>query len=339
MLNFDSWQRCETVKYILDWCLPKPGAKLLDVGGYPGRMRHLLPHHDWVICDPLVDSPGEQVKGSADALPFKDNAFDLAVSIDVLEHIAPDKRTDILDEITRVSKHGMILTFPYDSDPVRNAEEKIRTAYKRLFKKEHPWLSEHKQFPLPSLQKILAHLDKKGGQIAALNVGSLHHWVYLQLMDLILESLPGGLDLAKDIDAFYQTKLFPHDFNLPTYRKVIIHLLHVEEPITLDFVTTPREEEILVEMELQEKFTHGLLHIFDEQEKEKEALEEEQQHSTLSGDYLSRLEETQRLWETSYKDTLNELQQSYAWRNNLEQRRSFRVYKRLMHMLGRKVNF
>lgn len=334
MLTFDSWQRAETVRSILEWCFPEREATFLDVGGYPGKMRHLMPKHRWVLCDPLVDAPGDQVRGSALHLPFQDKSFDFVVSMDVLEHIAPDQRLAAIDEMTRVSREGMILTFPYESREVQTAEENVRAAYQQLHKKQHPWLTEHKQYPLPDVNEISAHMGKKGGQMAVMDVGSLHHWAYLQMMDVIFEALPGCYDLSREIDRFYQEKLYIHDFNKPTYRKVILHLLRIEEPITLEFVTTPRDEELLTEMELQEKVTLGLLDIFARRDKEIENLEEKNQQISLSHEYFLRLEETQKYWEESLTGNVKELNESYKWRDNLEKRLSFRIYKRLMRLLG-----
>lgn len=337
MLNFDSWQRTETVSSILEWRFPENTAKLLDVGGYPGRMRNRLPRYDWVLCDPLVDAPGEQVKGSAMDLPFQKDSFDMAVSLDVLEHVAPENRLQILDEMGRVARDGMILTFPYKSPVVETAEAKVRDTYRQLFKKEHPWLTEHQQYPLPDVDELAEHLRERGGQVVVLNVGSLYRWVYLQLTDLLLEALPNALDLAQAIDSFYKETVFAHDFNLPTYRKIVVHLFLEEEPIPLDFITTPREEEIAVEMELQEKITQGLLNLFEGQQQEIETLQEKNQQAGLSHDYLARLEETVQLWEKTNTDTVKELSESYAWRDSLETRFSFKVYKRVMRLLGKPV--
>jgi ubiquinone/menaquinone biosynthesis C-methylase UbiE len=46
-------------------------------------------------------------------MPFKDGEFDFVFSLDMLEHIPKDKRLDAIREMVRVSKHDIIVAFPY----------------------------------------------------------------------------------------------------------------------------------------------------------------------------------------------------------------------------------
>jgi SAM-dependent methyltransferase len=46
------------------------------------------------------------IKGTASALPFPDGSFELAVNIGMLEHIPPDQRPGMLQEIFRVVRPG-----------------------------------------------------------------------------------------------------------------------------------------------------------------------------------------------------------------------------------------
>ncbi len=262
MLEFDSWQRCETVKHLLNWSLGEEKATLLDVGGYPGRMRAMMPQHDWILCDPLVDAPGDQLRGGAEALPFKDDSFDLCVALDVLEHIPEEKRPHVLQEMTRVSKYGLLLSFPYQNPLVEAAESHVREVYSHLNDgKEHPWLAEHALYPLPDLVQILEQLQSFGGETGVFDVGGVLRWMKLQFFDMLLEETPGTLDLAKELDRFYQDKIFPYEFKSTSYRKIILHLLHAQEPIPLELIQPPIEEEIPVEMEFQREIMMGLTDI------------------------------------------------------------------------------
>ncbi len=365
MLNFDSWQRCEMVRSLLRWALPDDGAGILDVGGYPGRMRSIMPEHNWMICDPKVDAPGNQIKGSADTLPFKDDAFDFCVSLDVLEHIEPSKREAVIKEMGRVARQGVVLTFPHNHTLVKAAEESVRHAYQLLYKKEHPWLSEHKQYALPDANTIHEFLMAVGGQSAIFDLGALRRWVHLQLIDLMLEATPNSLDLGKKLDEWYQEKLFLFEFNPPAYRKVILHLFNVDEPLGLDLIHPPLEEEVEADNAFFHEFTIGLLKLMLEQQsssddkmKQIQELEAQAQQarkaeaentptptppppetpapSSESTEYIMRLEQSLRSWEETYALTIEQLSETSQWRDQLEQRRSFRLYKRAMGLFGRK---
>jgi SAM-dependent methyltransferase len=51
------------------------------------------------------------VVASGLSLPFKNDAFDFAVSCDVLEHIGQTDRADFITELLRCSKKGVVLTY------------------------------------------------------------------------------------------------------------------------------------------------------------------------------------------------------------------------------------
>ena len=165
MLHFDAYQRCETVKQLLNWMLQGEPVSILDVGGYPGRMRTWMPEHEWVLCDPRVDAPGLQVKGSGAALPFADGAFEVAVSLDVLEHVPPLSRFTMLSEMRRVARRGMVLSFPRGDQLVTQSEDLVREVYQRLQGKPHPWLHEHAQHALPDVEVLTEHMRALGGAV------------------------------------------------------------------------------------------------------------------------------------------------------------------------------
>lgn len=395
MLEFDSWQRCETVRHLLNWALPDPG-RVLDVGGYPGRLRGMIPQHDWVICDPLVDAPGDQMRGSAIHLPVRDQSFDVSVSLDVLEHIQPEDRLNVLQEMIRVSRMGLILTFPTRDSLVESAEKKICDLYTQLYQKEHPWLTEHARYPLPDADEITQYLLSFGGQVAVFDVGDITRWVYLQSLDILLESMPGSLDLARRLDQIYQEKLYIHDFKPPAYRKIILHMFHIDEPISLSMIETSRIEQTADDIEYYQNVISGLLDLIMRErpslqapvieevvstpveipatepeiesqpaephepepppEPEAEAPKEfepplssqELKKTELSvatgvkpegyDEYVSRLESGIQAWEETYSAALHEMTEIYRWWNNLQQRRSFRIYKKIMKILGVKID-
>ena len=54
-------------------------------------------------------------------------------------------------------------------------------------------------------------------------------------------------------------------------------------------------------------------------------------------EYVTRLETSIQLWEEAYREAQNATLEAHRWRNTLEQRTSFKIYRRLMRAIGRAV--
>ncbi|MGC9328247.1 MAG: hypothetical protein ACP5I1_11480, partial [Candidatus Hinthialibacter sp.] len=227
--------------------------------------------------------------------------------------------------------------------------------------KEHPWLAEHAQQPLPDADEIVQGLLSHGGQAAVFDVGETARWVYLQCLDILLEALPESLEFAEEVDRLYQENLYLHDFKAPAYRKVILYMMHEEDPISLSMIETTREDQARDLMEFYHKTSSGLLELVQKKmlapqaavkahevkleapeeeravkatEAERKSPAEENINPAEVDEYISRLEAGMQAWEKTYKTALDEAAAMYRWRDHLEQRRSFRLYKRLMRLLG-----
>ena len=109
----------------LEGLLPLTGVtRILEVGVGEGhiaaRVRERYPEAEITGID-LPDSTlaghwkAKQLVGafaSAERLPFADDAFDLLLAVEVLEHVPnPDK---VLAEMARVARHSAILTVPWE---------------------------------------------------------------------------------------------------------------------------------------------------------------------------------------------------------------------------------
>ncbi len=103
----------------------------------------------------------EYLIASALKLPFKNSSIDIVVSIDVLEHIPPNKRLKAITEIYRVTKKKMILVFPAD----KAAEDRDRKVYRIMTPlKNNPctkYIHEHINYGLPITEVIVKHLKNQ----------------------------------------------------------------------------------------------------------------------------------------------------------------------------------
>src|SRR3954451_21569115 len=99
-----------------------PQSRILDVGCGRLGLRGLAPGLDITGVDVVdrPDYPGPFVRADATAqLPFEDDAFDLAYSSSVIEHLPRDRRAADADEIKRVARGHWIQTpaFSFPLEP------------------------------------------------------------------------------------------------------------------------------------------------------------------------------------------------------------------------------
>lgn len=100
------------MKYVLDFFsdLPK-GIKILDAGCGEGVFLEELADNGFVSAFGVDKhySSDKVSRGSILSLPFKEEAFDIVLLLDVIEHLSFEKQEIAIREISRVLKSGGIL--------------------------------------------------------------------------------------------------------------------------------------------------------------------------------------------------------------------------------------
>ncbi|QWZ08138.1 class I SAM-dependent methyltransferase [Nocardioides panacis] len=85
----------------------------------------------------------EFVAARAEALPFKDDAFDVVISLDLVEHLPEAIRNDALSELCRVARRAVIVGYP-DGLPAQRLDRVLAAYWKvRGAARTPPWLAEH----------------------------------------------------------------------------------------------------------------------------------------------------------------------------------------------------
>jgi len=90
------------------------------------------------------------VRASAGLLPFADGSFAAVVSSDVLEHVPPSDRPQVIRETLRVARKLAIFGFP--CGPLAQKLDASFLDFYRVHSLRPPeWLEEHMAYPFPEL--------------------------------------------------------------------------------------------------------------------------------------------------------------------------------------------
>jgi predicted SAM-dependent methyltransferase len=157
----------------------QPGGKLVEIGSGPVGIGEFY-SHPFVGCDVSFSEPPkkpmEPVVCSADQLPFLDQSFDAVIASDVMEHIVPDKRRQVVTEIFRITRRIAIVGFPC-GPKAREMDEKLYQHYQNRNRTPPLWLEEHMLNPFPE-ESLFAKIPD-GWRIKVISNENLrfHYWM------------------------------------------------------------------------------------------------------------------------------------------------------------------
>ena len=132
---------------------------ILDVGG-EGRLLYFLCNTK--IINANIKQTDVCCKGNM--LPFKDDSFDISVSLDTLEHMPKNIRPAFCEELARVSRKGFVLCAPLGT-PENIENEKKLLASGQLWGSSLSALKEHIEFGIPLPEEVNALAELIGGRI------------------------------------------------------------------------------------------------------------------------------------------------------------------------------
>lgn len=220
-LPFDQFQRYKSVQDIVSLIDKNRPLRILDVGGYPGLISEFLPQEETYVLDIMHCDLPSYIQGDGTSLPFRDNSFDVVTSLDVYEHISAERRALFIDELSRVSRDLLILSAPFKDRDVELAEQLLYEYVVRVFG-EFPTLKEHLDYGLPDLDILLAQLKSKRLQVACFSSGHLYNWLTMMLIKHYVMAVLNSEKIQREVDKLYNLNFSPHDYNAPSYRKVVV---------------------------------------------------------------------------------------------------------------------
>lgn len=99
--------------------------------------------------DSVRNDQVHMISSKAQTLPFKDKTFDIVIAVDMLEHIPPLLRMEVIKEFLRVAIKKVYIAFPSGSA----AENHDRRYHEYFLKKRgetFPFFQDHLKYGLPS---------------------------------------------------------------------------------------------------------------------------------------------------------------------------------------------
>ncbi len=126
----------------------------------------------------------KQVKGRAENLPFPDDSFDIALSVDVIEHLLSKNREPAIAELFRVAQREVIIAIPIGQLSAQQ-DRKLNKEYSQKFNCEFPFLKEHLEYGLPESAEVISLIKlvakKLGKKVSIRQQGNrnlrLRHWL------------------------------------------------------------------------------------------------------------------------------------------------------------------
>jgi hypothetical protein len=166
----DYWLRYALVLRGLDNECPGGSERVIEVSSGRGGLAWVWRRADLQICSVdrseklLLDGrAGNAWRVCADGtrLPFPDDYFDAAVSVDTVEHLPQELRSPFVEELKRVAREAVVVTCPMQSDDdqfrARDFDLKLHTAIAKRGGVQPEWLEEHIQQGHPT-REILCGL-------------------------------------------------------------------------------------------------------------------------------------------------------------------------------------
>lgn len=223
-LAFDQYSRQKWAALFIDHVREgKKPLKILDVGGYKGQTAVFQKEDEVTICDLFDVEEPSYVKGDGRSLPFEDKEFDFVVTFDTYEHVIREDRQQFISELLRVAKNGVILAAPFDDEngSVFQAEVDLNDYHRKLYGKDHPWLTEHIEYRIPLKKELDNLLEKLKLPFVPMASNDLYTWVLMQTIYFSIDlddDLRGRVD---DINRYYNKELARLDSTTgPAYRQI-----------------------------------------------------------------------------------------------------------------------
>lgn len=141
---------------------------VLDAGCGEFGLSGFVPSKNIIGVDVLptdVQIDGFQfVHASIISLPFADRSFSVAASVDVLEHLPGNIRTEAVKQLVRTADKVILVAFP-SGKVAREIDEVFNQELVDAGQAIPDWLSEHLDNPYPDADAVVSDMEREAKRI------------------------------------------------------------------------------------------------------------------------------------------------------------------------------
>lgn len=127
------------------------------------------------------------VCGRIESLPFRDASFEIAVAVDLFEHLPRAVREPAVKEMARVARDRVVIAVPA-GQRAREMEERLDRFHRRRFGVSNRWLVEHRQHGLPEGPDLCDMIRQAvpSARVTLIGNAPLALWYVLEWLDIAI---------------------------------------------------------------------------------------------------------------------------------------------------------
>lgn len=129
----------------------------------------------------------EKIEYNGNLFTFKNNEFDAVISVDALEHIAKEKRQNIINEILRTAKKAIILVVPCGKSAHKH-DIKLSEYFYNIHKQQDKFLNEHVCNGLPEIDEMVVMINQAAEKLnKKINIAPVKKMLNLRIRYFIMK--------------------------------------------------------------------------------------------------------------------------------------------------------